>query len=78
MSNQPDAENYFTTQITHARQISMPSAGFEPATSAGEQSQRHTLDRLTTATGNYINSCDKLCNILRKIAFQALCSAHKP
>jgi hypothetical protein len=67
MSNQPNAENYFTTHITHTRQISVPSAGFEPAISAGEQPQTHALDRLAAATGNYINSYGKLCNILRKL-----------
>jgi hypothetical protein len=40
----------------NARQTSMPSTGFEPATSASERMQTHTLDRArppASATNTY-------------------------
>ena len=40
-----------TQHNTHKRQASIPTAGFEPTISAGEQPQTHPLDRAATATG---------------------------
>ena len=39
---------YLTTHNTHNTQTSMPPVGFEPAISAGERPQTHTLDRAAT------------------------------
>jgi len=43
---------YLTTHITHNRQTSMPTVGFEPTISAGERPQTHSLDRAATGTGD--------------------------
>jgi hypothetical protein len=43
---------YSTTHDTHKRQTSMPSAGFEPATPAGEQPKTQLLYRVATGIGN--------------------------
>jgi hypothetical protein len=42
---------YLTTHNTHKRQTSMPPVGFEPAISAGERPQTHTLHSATTGVG---------------------------
>jgi hypothetical protein len=42
-----------TTHNTHKRQISMPPAGFEPTTPAGERPQTHALNHAATWTGNF-------------------------
>jgi 5-methylcytosine-specific restriction endonuclease McrA len=42
---------YLTTQNIHNRQTSMPPAGFEYATPAGDQPQTLALDRSATGTG---------------------------
>ena len=44
---------YLTTHNTHERQVSMPSAGFEPAIPEIDRPQTHTVD--LTATSNYLN-----------------------
>jgi hypothetical protein len=51
-SDQLVADLYLTTHNTNKRQTSMPSAGFEPTISAGEQPQTYALDRAATGTGN--------------------------
>jgi len=38
----------------HNRQISMPSAGFEPAIPASELPQTHALDRAATGIGRAV------------------------
>ena len=48
-SNRPFAEPfYLTTRNIRNRQTSVPLAGFEPATPAGEQPHPHALDRAGT------------------------------
>ena len=42
---------YLKTHNTHNRKTSMPPAGFEPTTSAGEWLQTYALDRAATGTG---------------------------
>ena len=42
---------YLTTHNTHERQLSIPSAGFEPAIQAIDRPQTHIVD--LTATSNY-------------------------
>jgi hypothetical protein len=42
---------YLTTHNSHNRQISMPSAVFEPATPTSERPQAHSLDHAATGTG---------------------------
>jgi hypothetical protein len=41
---------YLTPHNTHNRQTFMPSVGFEPMISAGEQPQTYALDRAATGT----------------------------
>ena len=41
----------YTTHKIHNRQISVPSAGFEPAIPASERPQNHSVDRAATAIG---------------------------
>ena len=48
---------YLTTRNTHNRQTSMPSVGFEPTISAGEQLQTYALDWATV--GNMVRSNDE-------------------
>ena len=49
-SKRPVTETRLTTHNTHKRQTSMPPAGFEPRTSAGERPQTYALDRAATGT----------------------------
>jgi hypothetical protein len=52
-SDQPVAETSTWKQHnTHKRQTSMPSAGFEPATSAADLPQAYALDRSATGVGD--------------------------
>ena len=44
---------YLTTHNTHERQMSMPSAGFEPAIQTIGRPQTHIVD--LTATSNYLH-----------------------
>ena len=45
---------YLTTHNNYNRQTSMPPAGFEPTTSAGERPQTQALDRAAAVTGLFI------------------------
>ena len=42
---------YLTTQNTHKRQTSMPSAGIEPTIPASERALAHLLDRAAKGIG---------------------------
>ena len=56
-SDQPVAEtSTWQKHNTRNRQISMPSAGFEPTIPASERPQTHALDRATTGIGNNNNN----------------------
>jgi hypothetical protein len=65
-----------TTHGTHARQTSMPPAGFEPAIPASERPHTHTLDRAAAGSGAVLESA--LCNssdgfvVLTKVLFTLL------
>jgi hypothetical protein len=49
---------YLTHTNTHKRQISMPSAGFEPTIPASKRPQTHALDCAATGIGDDDNSDD--------------------
>jgi len=53
--DRPVAETViYTTHKIHNRQISMPSAGFEPAVPASERPQTHSVDRAAAAIGHVL------------------------
>jgi len=56
-------KNYLTTHNTQKRQISMLSAGFEPAIPASERLQTHAFDRAATGIGKntlYTHGIEKI------------------
>ena len=56
---------YLTTHNTHNSQKSMPTVGFEPMISVGEQPQTYALDRAATGTGNLFHTFGYNTSLLR-------------